>query len=277
MTRLALWLLVAFTLSVLALRAGAQEPAEETPAEEPRAADVADEADVPAGKTKSKGKAKAKADDEEHMAEEPASSEDHAGGEHATNEHGTGEHADDHGGHDPYDLSHGNASSQLKAAQELRFDLSIATFLVFLLLLAILAKFAWGPISRGLEQREETIARQIEEARLGAERATQSLQEYEKKLGLATEEARQIVAQARKDAESAKDRIVAEAREAAAKERDRAVADITSAKNQALQEIAQKSVATAVSLAGKIIRREVKPQDHEALIGDALNQFSKLN
>jgi F-type H+-transporting ATPase subunit b len=148
---------------------------------------------------------------------------------------------------------------------------------VFLLLLAILFKFAWGPISRGLAQREETIARQIEEARLASEKAAHQLQEYETRLAAATEEARQIVGQSRKDAETAKDKIMAEARELAQKERERAVADITSAKNQALAEIAQKSVNTAVKLAGNIIRREVKPQDHEQLIGEALGQFAKLN
>ena len=179
--------------------------------------------------------------------------------------------------HDPTNLAEGNASSQLGAAQELRFDLAIATFVVFILLLVILTKFAWGPISRALDQREETIARQIEEARLAAEKAAHQLREYEARLAAATDEARQIVGQSRKDAEVAKEKIMAEARELAAKERERAVAEITSAKNQALAEIAQKSVQTAVSLAGKIIRREIKPQDHEALIGDALGQFSKLN
>jgi F-type H+-transporting ATPase subunit b len=198
-----------------------------------------------------------------------------AGGHAATaNSHGGADHAH---GHDPHDLSHGNASAQLKAAQELRFDLAIATFVVFMGLLAILTKFAWGPISAALTRREETIARQIEEAKAAAEKASASLREYEARLAAATEEARQIVAGARKDAESAKDRIVAEAREAAQKERERAVADITVAKNQALDAIAQKSVQTAVTLASNIIRREVKPQDHEALIGDAINGFSKLN
>jgi F-type H+-transporting ATPase subunit b len=197
---------------------------------------------------------------------------------HPGDAHGAGqEHASAHGVHDPLDLSHGNASSQLKAAQELRFDLAIATLVVFLGLLAILTKFAWGPIAAALEQREETIARQIEEARLAAEKATLQLKEYETRLAAATDEARQIVAQSRKDAELAKDKIVAEARDAAGKERDRAVAEIGMAKNQALDEIAQKSVQTAIRLAGGIIRREVKPQDHEALIGDAVNQFSKLN
>jgi len=75
----------------------------------------------------------------------------------------------------------------------------------------------------------------------------------------------------------AKDKIVAEAREAAQRERDRAVSDITVAKNQALDQIAQKSVQTAVALASNILRREVKPQEHEAIIGDAINQFSKMN
>jgi F-type H+-transporting ATPase subunit b len=179
--------------------------------------------------------------------------------------------------HDPHDLSHGNGSARLKSAEELRFDLAIATFVIFLGLLAILTKFAWGPISTALERREETIARQIEEAKMAADKAAQQLKEYEARLAAATDEARQIVAGARKDAELAKDRIVAEARDAAQKERERAVADITVAKNQALDEIAQKSVQTAVSLAGNIIRREVKPQEHEALIGEAINEFSKLN
>lgn len=199
---------------------------------------------------------------------------DEAGhGQSAAGDHAAG----GHGAHDPHDLTHANASSQLLSAQEMRFDLAIATFVVFLLLLGILTKFAWKPIAHGLDQREETIARQIEEARLASERAAQQLQQYEAKLAAAMEESRQMVTDARKDAEAAKARIVAEAQEAAAKERDRAVADITAAKNQALHEIAQKSVSTAVSLASHIIRREVRPEDHEQLINQSLQQFTSLN
>jgi F-type H+-transporting ATPase subunit b len=183
------------------------------------------------------------------------------------------EHAAGH--HD--DLGHGNASPRLSDLVDPRFDMSIYSFIVFLILLAVLYKFAWGPIATALDQREQTIARQIEEARLASDRAAEQLREYEVRLAAATDEARQIVAGARKDAEVAKDKIVAEARDAAQRERDRAVADITVAKNQALDQIAQKSVQTAVSLASNIIRREVKPQEHEALIGEAINEFSKLN
>jgi F-type H+-transporting ATPase subunit b len=214
----------------------------------------------------------------QEKAADPAHAEDHgktkgkaAGESHADEAHGG------HAAHDETDLSHGDASSQLHAAQELRFDLALATFLVFLLLLGILAKFAWKPIMEGLARREETIASQIAEAKAAAETARKQLAEYERKLAAATEEARAIVGQARHDAETAKDKIVAEAQAAAQKERERAVADISSAKNDALREIAAKSVSTAVALAGNIIRREVKPEDHERLISESLQQFSKLN
>lgn len=184
-------------------------------------------------------------------------------------------HGEEHG-HDPWDLSHGNASPNLASPADLRFDMSIATFVVFLVLLGVLYKFAWGPIALALQQREETIARQMEEARLASERAAQQLREYQARLAAATEEARQIVAEARKDAELARDRVLAEAREAAQKERERVVAEIAVARNQALEQIAQRSVQTALALAGQILRRELRPQEHEQLIGEAVQQFSQI-
>jgi F-type H+-transporting ATPase subunit b len=213
----------------------------------------------------------------EKTAHAPAADSKHGADAHADAgaKHGGDAHAAGH--HDETDLTHGNASAELASPAELKYDMSIYTFVVFVILLGVLYKFAWGPIASALDLREETIQRQIEEARLASDKAAAQLKEYEARLTAATDEARQIVAGARKDAEVAKEKIVAEAREAAGRERDRAVADIHIAKNQALDQIAQKSVQTAVSLASSIIRREVKPQDHEALIGEAVNQFSKLN
>lgn len=204
--------------------------------------------------------------DQAKAAENHASGADHAKG------------GDDHAAaHDDTDLSHGNATSQLEKPEEFKSDMAIFSFVIFLFLLAILGKFAWGPIASGLEKREQSIEAKIQEAHRACEQATANLKEYEARLSAASEEAGRIVGQARKDAEAAKEKIMAETQEAAQRERDRAVADIATAKNQALQEIAAKSVDTAVALAGNIIRREVKPDDHRELIADALNQFPNLN
>jgi F-type H+-transporting ATPase subunit b len=211
---------------------------------------------------------------EDQEAEPPHGGETHAaaGAKGAQAEHGGG-----HGAHDETDLSHANATSQLSNPAEMRFDLAIYTGIVFFLLLGILYKFAWGPISHGLEHREKSIADKIEQATRAAEEASAQLKQYEAKLAAAADEARAIVAQAHKDGEATREKIVAEANAAAQRERDRAVADINSAKNEALREIAKQSVDTAIKLAGSIVQREVKPAEHERLINEALGGFSKLN
>jgi F-type H+-transporting ATPase subunit b len=172
------------------------------------------------------------------------------------------------------DNGHKNPGPGLEEPQEVRFDLSIYTFVVFALLMLLLWKFAWGPIAAGLDKREQSIAKMIDDAKHASESAQKSLQEYESRLAAAQEEAGRIVGEARKQADDVAAKIRAEAESAAQRERDRAVTEIQQAKNVALQEIAQKSVSTAVDLAGKIIRREVKEADHQQLIRDSLERFS---
>lgn len=187
-------------------------------------------------------------------------------------------HADAHAGHhEDFDLSHQNVAPKLDDPSEWKRDLALATLVVFLLLLLVLSKFAWGPLMEGLERRERAIAENIEQARLSAERAALQLRQYEAKLAAATEEAREILNQARKDADAARERILVDAQEAARRERQRAIEDIHAAKNVALQEMTQKSVDLAVAMAGRLVRRQLKREDHAQLIREALDQFPSKN
>ena len=186
-----------------------------------------------------------------------------------------GGHEDAH--HDSTDLSHMNAGPQMNDPSQFRSDLAIWTFVVFFCLLLILGKFAWGPVMDGLDQREQSIATMIEEAKQGQEKAAEQLKQYEAKLAAAGEEARELVARARKDAETAKDRILAEAQQAADRQRLRAIEDIQVAKNVALQEITEKSVDLAVNLAGRIVRQQLKAEDHSQLIREAMDQLPSRN
>lgn len=156
-------------------------------------------------------------------------------------------------------------------------DLAIFTAIVFVMLLLVLRKFAWGPITEALDKREQGIADFAEQAKQSAQQAEQTLVKYQAQLDTAAEEVREMIAEARRDADSTKQRIVAEAQDAAQKERDRALADIKAAKNKALSELAQKSVDTAVALAGQVVRREIKTADHAALIQEALQKFPSQN
>lgn len=185
--------------------------------------------------------------------------------------HGAGAH------HDPYDLSHMNATPLLEDPIEVRSDLALWTLVVFLLLLGLLLKFAWRPIIDGLEKRERSIAAMINDAKQSAEKAAEQLAQYEARLAAASAEAQQIIHRAQKDAEAAKEQIIALAQGAARKERERAVADVENAKNTALQEMTRRSVDLAALMATRIVRRQLQPEDQAQLIREALDQLPSRN
>jgi F-type H+-transporting ATPase subunit b len=152
-------------------------------------------------------------------------------------------------------------------------DLAIWTLIVFLVVLAVLWKFAWGPIVDALEHREQHISDHIAGAERANEDAKRNLADYETKLAEAANEVREMIEEARQDADHTRQEIVADAKREAGAERDRALRDIETAKGTALKELAENSANLAVDLAGKIIQEKLKPEDHSALIRKAVDGF----
>ena len=182
--------------------------------------------------------------------------------------------AGDHGSHDP---GHGNAGPKLESPDDFQTDLAIYTFVVFLLLLAILAKVAWPKISVALVEREKRIEGNIAAAEAKHEESKRLLAAHEAKLASAAAEVRALLEEARRDAESTKDEIVAEARAAAKAERDRAVREIELASDQALKNIAESSANLAIELAGKVIRESINPAKQQELVRSALAKMNAGN
>jgi F-type H+-transporting ATPase subunit b len=152
---------------------------------------------------------------------------------------------------------------------------SIWTLIIFLSVVAVLYKFAFGPIAKALDEREQGILGNIALAQKQNEEAKELLKQYQAKLDASKEEVRQIIEKAKKDAERQAEDIVAKAKEAAGQERDRAMKEIESATTSALQSIAERSATLATNLAGKMIRAEVKPEQHRSLIDAALQEFAR--
>ena len=193
------------------------------------------------------------------------------GGDHADGEHG-------HASHDPYgDALHGNAGPNQAKPEEWRMSLSIWSWVVFGLLTATLWKFAWGPIRDALDRRESSVQANIDAAAEQNAKAAALLADHEAKLSGAADEVRQIIDQARKEAEVQKAGILAEAAAAAESEKNRALQEINAAKNGAIQELAERSVDAAVGMAGSIVKRELQSDDHSSLISEALKHFPSKN
>ncbi|MFM8633957.1 MAG: F0F1 ATP synthase subunit B [Planctomycetia bacterium] len=184
--------------------------------------------------------------------------------------------ADDHGhsteiGHN---VPTGVSQSAFESPAWFQTDLAVWSFAVFLVLLALLTKFAWRPIMQGLEKREEGIARQIAETKAANEEAKRMLASYERRLAEASEEVRGMLEEARRDAESTKQSIVAEARKAAEDERTRATHEIKLAKDDALSQIAEKAGHLAVEVAGKFLREKLGTDDQSRLVRDSIASLS---
>ena len=153
-------------------------------------------------------------------------------------------------------------------------DLGIRTAVVFLCLLAILAKFAWKPLMAGLEKREHGIADQIAQAEAANQQAKQLLADYDRKLSDAKDEVRGIVEQGRRDAEKLGHELLNQAKDEARAEHARAVKQIEAATDAAVQGLADRCAAMAVELAGKIVGSKLNPADHTRLIEEAVGAFS---
>ncbi len=181
-------------------------------------------------------------------------------------EHAAAEHAEE--------VGHGNATKAMGDVAAVAGDLSIYTFVVFLLLLAILSKAAWPKISEALLEREKRIEGAIADAQAKHEQAKQLLAEHEARLAGTAAEVRALLEEARRDADATKTQIVAEARDAAKAEHQRAQRDIEVALDAATKQLAETAANLAVELAGKAIRESINPAKQQELVREALARLA---
>jgi len=148
------------------------------------------------------------------------------------------------------------------------------TLVIFGIVVFVLGKFAWGPILSGLTAREKFIRTALEEAQRDRAEAEARLKQYVDQLNSARGEATAIVEEARRDADVVKRRIEEEANGEAGKIVERAKREITLAKETAVKELYSFSAKLTTELAGKILRREITPQDHERLIRESIDKLA---
>ncbi len=153
-------------------------------------------------------------------------------------------------------------------------DLAIWTGIVFVVLLLVLRKFAWPAITTALDEREKKISDNIAEASAKHEQAKQLLLAHEAQLAGAADQVRELLEEARRDAEHTKGQIIIEAKKSAEQESQRALRELELAKEAALHELAQKSADAAIELAGKVVREQVTPDRQAELVREALSKLT---
>lgn len=151
--------------------------------------------------------------------------------------------------------------------------LFIWTIVTFLVLLALLAKFAWRPLLQALESRQERIRNSLEDAERARQELERLQQESAKILQQARIEAESIVTQTRADAERLREELKQKAKDEADKILRNAQQQIQLQTRQAIQQIRHEVADIAVLLASKLLERNIAKEDNARLIDDTLKQI----
>jgi len=154
---------------------------------------------------------------------------------------------------------------------------ALTTIIVFVVLVVILGKFAWGPITAGLKAREDKIRKDITDAEQAREKAEATLREYSAQLATAETKVRELLAKATADAEKLAANIKTQAQADAEDAKNRATKDIETAKQAAITELYAQTATLATSIAEKIIKRSLNPDDQRDLVNSGIAQFQKVS
>ena len=155
----------------------------------------------------------------------------------------------------------------------------IPALVIFLIILALLCKFAWPPVMAMLEKREKTIEDSIKEAESTREQAAETRRQADSVIADARRQASDIVLAARSDAEKERARIVAdahaEAEDIISKAHDRADDELQRAYASATDSIAKVSVAVASKIVGEALADD--PEKQRELIKKYLAEVGSLH
>ncbi len=151
----------------------------------------------------------------------------------------------------------------------------IAQILNFLVLVFVLAKFAYKPLLGMMEERKNKIASDLDAAENAKKDAEAVKAEYAAKLADARQEAQAIIENARKTAQAAHDKIMAETKV----EQEQYVAAqkeiIATEKKKAMDDVRAQVISLSMIAAGKIVEQKLNSEEDKQLAGKIVDSILK--
>jgi len=156
--------------------------------------------------------------------------------------------------------------------------LMIWTIVAFLITLYVLKRWAFGPIQNTIDERRERIRQSLEEADNAREEARRLLEEHRALIGQAKSDAEEILADARRVADSQRERVREEVEADRQRRLEETKRQIEQATQSALGEIRREVASLSLLAAEKITRKSLTDADQRRLIDEALSEidFSQL-
>jgi len=157
---------------------------------------------------------------------------------------------------------------------DINVGLMVWTVIIFLTVLAILWRFAFGPILAAVNAREEGINKALEEARTRQAEAERLLEEHKQQLADARRQAQEIVAEGREAGGRLQKEIEGKAREESDAILVRAKAEIEREKDAAVDVLRKEAVDLALAAASKLLHEKLDGEQDRKLVMDFVEGIS---
>jgi F-type H+-transporting ATPase subunit b len=151
--------------------------------------------------------------------------------------------------------------------------LMIWTIICFAIAFYVLRRYAFGPIQAAIDERRQRIRRSLDEADKARDEARRLLEEHRALIGQARGQAEEILAEARRVAESMAHRVREETEADRQRRLDETKRQIEAETHRALQQIRAEVAELTLIATSKVTGKVLDDSDHKRLIEDAIKDL----
>jgi F-type H+-transporting ATPase subunit b len=172
-------------------------------------------------------------------------------------------------------LQHGAEGGAEPNVFALAGNVSFWTVVIFLILLVILAKFAFPPILGYAAAREQRIQEALDAARRDREEAQKQLEEQRQAVVAARDEAQRIIGDAQKAAERVRADLLEKARGEQEEILKRAKSEIEAEKSRAIDSLRKEAVDLAIAAASKLVEAKLDTAEDRRIVTEFLSNIDR--
>lgn len=144
----------------------------------------------------------------------------------------------------------------------------------FVVLFLLMRRWFFRPVAAYLERRQQHVESMLRDAEKARTEAEESRKDYEQRIREASREAQEIVDRAKDYARDLTAQLAEEARREADRIIQAARVEIQSEKERATREIRDQVVDLSLEVARKVLRREVRPDDHARMVDEFVSRIA---
>jgi F-type H+-transporting ATPase subunit b len=149
------------------------------------------------------------------------------------------------------------------------------TLLIFIALMFILSKYAFGPITAAVEERERALEEAILAAKRDREEASAMLEQQRQQIEAARNDAQRLIADGRVSGEKLRAEMLEETRQQQQELLDRARREIGAERDRAIQQLRAEAVDLAIAGASRVIEKDLDDSSNRQLVEKFLVSLDK--